>query len=190
MRQLLNRLQALPSVVAAQQAGSQAALQQGSDLPVLFSSQRFFYQRQALGIRLGGQLLGGLAARLHIAAAQRQRGLCRVDDGAQIVVADDLLGIGRELDGCAGRRIADRIAADHIGPALGHAHFVVGQRLEIGREVTAAALRIGCQHGLIDGLHALLGVVCRRHGIGLLGRQCVTGKAQQGAQPGGPYQPP
>jgi hypothetical protein len=40
-RQLLHRLQTLLHVVAAQQAGSQAALQQGSDLPVLFSGQRF-----------------------------------------------------------------------------------------------------------------------------------------------------
>jgi hypothetical protein len=36
-----HRLQTLLHVVAAQQAGSQAALQQGSDLPVLFSGQRF-----------------------------------------------------------------------------------------------------------------------------------------------------
>jgi hypothetical protein len=73
-------------------------------------------------------LLGSLAARLHIAAAQRQRGLRRVDDGAQVIVADDLLGIRRELGRPAGHRVGDRIAAHHIDLALGHAHFIVGER--------------------------------------------------------------
>ena len=179
MRELLHRLQALRHIVATQQARRHAALQQGLDLFIFLGGKRFFQQRQTRCIRLGCQLLCGSAAGLHIAAAQRQRGLCRVDHGAQIVIADHFLGIRRKCGGLTCHRVGRCIATHHIDLALRHAHLIAGEGAEICHQAATIGLYIRRQHSLIDGQCALLCVICSSHGIGLFSCQCVTGKAHQ-----------